>query len=508
MRRVRRRTTERESDDGHWFRRRLNLVVVALWLSLSVGTGIAYLLPLSQAVTDHVSNIGFMIGGGMILATLCRAIVVVGGIDRIGWSMVLTSLTVLLVLFAIDPAASNGPPTIALGVAPFVGLSLVVVVMLFGRQGIDRLGLARLLLDGLWLTTGVIAASWHWVVAPLDPMAGNESNLLFFSFPVTVALSSAATVLLWPRITGSTRPAFAAFGVGAAVTAIAGVLHLQHANAGTLRFGTWYDFLWMIGMPLLGLSALRPDLGSGLRPTRPSARSQQVITCLPVLGLAIPLIDGEAWRTTPSALGLLMIVVLALRVVVLISQNHDLGEQLFALAHQDELTGLLNRRALLDLLADLTARSNCSPESSQTAKFQTGASYSVLYLDLDGFKSVNDRWGHAAGDHVLKETAARLRHSVRPDDVVARLGGDEFVVVVHDSGARELATRLLSEISKPIGWSTHEITIGVSIGIADAAEALTSDILACADVALYRSKVEGRNRVSFATPSTETSVAR
>ncbi len=461
---------------------RLAVAAATTWMLLTVGTGIAYVLPLSQHTTDLVSNLSFGVAGLLIVPTLVRAISLVGGIDRLGWAMLLASFFTLLIVFALDPAASNGPPTVALGVAPFVGLSLVVVVLVFGRQGMNRLGLVRLVVDGLWLTAGLVVASWHWAFAPLMELRG--SSLLAASFPATIALSSASTMLLWPRVAGRMRLAFAGLGLGTAVTAVAGVIHIRLAHAGTLQFGTWYDFLWMVGLSMLGLSALEPAIGSSLRSRRPSARSEQVITGLPVLGLIIPVLDGEAWSATPPAVTIFMIIVLAIRVVVLISQNHDLSTRLTELAHHDELTGLLNRRALLGLLEN---------EDEDRVR-------AVLYLDLDGFKQVNDTWGHAAGDHVLAVTADRLQAAVRPGDVVARLGGDEFVVVVNTGDGKEMADRLLVAVSAPIDWARHQLTVGCSIGVADRATAITSDLLACADAALYRSKVGGRNRVSLSSP--------
>ncbi len=492
VRRAQQNQVVTERDDVHRRQRasRLTVAAVVVWMAVTIGTGVAYVLPLSQHATDLVSNLSFGVAGLLIVLTLVRAISLVGGVDRLGWTMLLASFFTLLIVFALDPAASNGPPTVALGVAPFVGLSLVVVVLVFGRQGMNRLGLVRLVVDGLWLTAGLVVASWHWAFAPLMELRG--SSLLAVSFPATIALSSASTMLLWPRVAGRMRLAFAGLGFGAAVTAVAGVIHIRLAHAGTLQFGTWYDFLWMVGLSMLGLSALQPAIGSSLRPRRPSARSEQLITGLPVLGLIIPVLDGEAWSATPSAVTIFMIIVLAVRVVVLISQNHDLSTRLTELAHHDELTGLLNRRALLEML---------EKEGDDLVQ-------SVLYLDLDGFKQVNDEWGHAAGDHVLAVTAARLQSAVRPGDVVARLGGDEFVVVTSGGDGRELADRLLVAVATPIDWATQQLTVGCSIGVANGATAITSDLLACADAALYRSKAEGRNRVCLSVPTFDVSPGR
>jgi diguanylate cyclase (GGDEF)-like protein len=132
----------------------------------------------------------------------------------------------------------------------------------------------------------------------------------------------------------------------------------------------------------------------------------------------------------------------------------------------------------------------------------------VLVLDLDRFKPVNDLYGHAAGDAVLREVAARLRENLREDDLAARAGGDEFVVVCRDATqaaatdtAARLARRLISIISEPIPVATDtSASVGVSIGIASAPgrQAISFEaLLLQADAALYRAKAEGARRVSL-----------
>ncbi len=118
-------------------------------------------------------------------------------------------------------------------------------------------------------------------------------------------------------------------------------------------------------------------------------------------------------------------------------------------------------------------------------------------LDLDRFKAINDLHGHAAGDAVLRELAARLRRTVRPDDVVARLGGDEFAILVADveGGALPyLAQRLVLAAQQPVATPTGELSVGVSIGVARsvAGDGAIADLAARADRALYDVKTAGR----------------
>jgi len=161
------------------------------------------------------------------------------------------------------------------------------------------------------------------------------------------------------------------------------------------------------------------------------------------------------------------------------------------LAHQafhDSLTGLANRALLRDRLEHALARAR-----------RSGATVSVLFCDLDGFKMVNDTMGHDAGDMLLVEVARRFQIGVREGDTVARLGGDEFAIVVDETtanGATSLARRLLDVLSDPFDINGREVFARASIGIADNhVEALDADELLCrADIAMYAAKAKGRDR--------------
>ncbi|MGD0473605.1 MAG: diguanylate cyclase [Candidatus Velthaea sp.] len=170
-------------------------------------------------------------------------------------------------------------------------------------------------------------------------------------------------------------------------------------------------------------------------------------------------------------------------------------ERLDALAFTDTLTGLPNRALLQDRLQQLIAESR-----------RNGESFAVHFLDLDGFKQVNDTAGHADGDIVLRQTATRLKDALRESDSIARLGGDEFIVLQkHVRSAREavaLARTLLGLMRLPfvIEKRSHPLSasIGISIFPADGDTAKT--LLGHADIALYRAKSFGRDRVALYTP--------
>ncbi|TKJ20810.1 EAL domain-containing protein [Blastococcus sp. CCUG 61487] len=167
----------------------------------------------------------------------------------------------------------------------------------------------------------------------------------------------------------------------------------------------------------------------------------------------------------------------------------------FALAHQathDALTELPNRAQAVTLVTSALHRAQRSGE-------MTG----LLFVDLDGFKAVNDGHGHAAGDEVLREVSRRLRAAVRPGDVVCRLGGDEFVVLVEPVQAEgdllELAHRLIDSVSAPIPVAGEVVRIGASVGVAVSRDGGTdADLLfAEADTAAYRAKAHGRGRAEI-----------
>ena len=163
-------------------------------------------------------------------------------------------------------------------------------------------------------------------------------------------------------------------------------------------------------------------------------------------------------------------------------------------ALHDPLTMLGNRRKLDVELEKLSDISQSKPQT-----------ISILHIDLDRFKQINDTLGHAAGDAMLEHAAAVLERNVRTSDLVARIGGDEFVIVITDSAdpgeMAALAARIIDQMRQPIDFEGFSCRCGVSIGIAQASGAYldTRQMLVNADIALYRAKATGRNRHEFFT---------
>jgi diguanylate cyclase (GGDEF)-like protein len=212
--------------------------------------------------------------------------------------------------------------------------------------------------------------------------------------------------------------------------------------------------------------------------------------------LAIPTPGGRLTARYDRALIVLtaglIITVFVVVYLVLASRNArqiELANQrVLELARIDNLTGLPNRAVFLEQL-----------EAAVYARGRGGA-FSVLMLDLDRFKNVNDSLGHAAGDALLREVASRLRSALRSTDLLARLGGDEFAIIQagrdnQRQGSIDLAARICKSIAEPFLLPGRRVEVGTSIGIALVPEhgSEREQLLKKADLALYRSKSAGRN---------------
>jgi diguanylate cyclase (GGDEF)-like protein len=166
------------------------------------------------------------------------------------------------------------------------------------------------------------------------------------------------------------------------------------------------------------------------------------------------------------------------------------------MAHHDTLTGLPNRSLLTDVLMRALARAR-----------RNGTEVAVLFIDLDGFKPINDAHGHACGDEALQQVARRLTSAIRHADTVARIGGDEFVILLSDlaagdrAGVQEVADKCLGTFAQPFHAQGHACRLGASVGIAMGHGDTPPDtLLSAADTAMYSAKQAGKGQVVWAAP--------
>ena len=175
-------------------------------------------------------------------------------------------------------------------------------------------------------------------------------------------------------------------------------------------------------------------------------------------------------------------------------EHHTARHDLAKLAKYDALTGLANRLLLRERFQTAIADAE-----------RNGRIVAVHYLDLDGFKAINDRHGHPTGDALLMLVARRLESILRSGDTVARLGGDEFVMLqgglTHEGEAKLLAQRIIRQLTQPYPIDEEVMTISASVGIATAPQqgVELERLLASADAALYRAKAAGKARAMFCT---------
>ncbi len=173
-------------------------------------------------------------------------------------------------------------------------------------------------------------------------------------------------------------------------------------------------------------------------------------------------------------------------VVMDITEERQAKDRIAHRSHHDDLTGLPNRAYLMTVLEEAVAKAD-----------RTGNRFALAFLDLNGFKPVNDRYGHRIGDLVLQRLAKRLGRAMRPEDFVGRLGGDEFVVIMprlpgtpQDMAA--VVRRVAEQVFTPMTVEGIEVAVGASIGLSLYPEAATTpaELIATADQAMYRAKAE------------------
>jgi diguanylate cyclase len=368
-----------------------------------------------------------------------------------------------------------------------IGAGLAVLLLSVNDMGQSRM---RLVLDGVIVAVSVFVISWVTVLESVFHAGGETRLALAVSLAYPIADAVIITIA-WSRAAAAYRPSMALLVGGLLLIAASDSAFAALTAVGGYYTGNVIDLGWMVGCGALGVAALR---SIGERPVDPtmssiSSRSRLLVPYLPLV-LAFSVGMAEALPQLRSvglaAAGALLVAAVLARQFLVLVENRRLLADVSRLAFRDQLTGLPNRVLFLDRLEMAVAR-----------RRRAQSPLTVLCLDLDNFKKVNDDLGHPAGDELLIRVAHRLTGSLRSTDTVARLGGDEFAVLIEGSVDDGLAAaeRVLGAFEAPIVIEGVALAVRPSVGLtlctADTPEATVDELLRHADLAMYAAKRAG-----------------
>ncbi|HZP72304.1 MAG TPA: EAL domain-containing protein [Gaiellaceae bacterium] len=341
-------------------------------------------------------------------------------------------------------------------------------------------------LDGIVAGTGVAALCAAFAFRHIEHLAGGSAAAVAtnLAYPVGDVLLLAMVVGGTALLSGERRASWYLVAAGCALNAAGDTFNLfgsTDAGVGSIVDG----IAWPAAILMMSVAVW-------LRPARPSLTGHDEAPgfALPALGtisaLAI-LVTGSTRHVEPTAIALAgcTLAVVALRLALSLRSLRSLTEERRRQAVTDQLTGLGNRRRLADVLERFFARSD---DELATVAF--------LFVDLDGFKQVNDSFGHSAGDQLLRQIGPRIGRCLGDDDLLMRIGGDELAVLLVGASvehATEVAQRISAAIREPFVLELVSVQVQASIGIAVApSDARNADeLMRHADQAMYRAKRAG-----------------
>ena len=427
--------------------------------------------------------------------------------------------------------------------SPALVLISLCVAILASYTALDlsgRIATARGRTQYLWIAGGALAMgfgvwSMHFIgmLALQLPLAlGYDLGLTLWSLLVAILSSGFALWLVSQPRLPALQLLFGALIMGAGISA----MHYSGMAALRMQPGIDYDPA-LFGLSLViavGASAAALSIAFRLRRQTPYVRLMRggaaVIMGLAIVGMhytgmaaanfpigsfcgaAIDVLSGNGLDNLVlvSSLAVLVIALLTsifdarldARTAALADSLTLANEELTQLALHDTLTGLPNRILLADRIGQAMSK-----------VAEQGGCFSLMFIDLDGFKPVNDAFGHHLGDRLLREVALRLREQLRSQDTLARIGGDEFVLLVRllePDDAPQVAARQVGLLSRAFRVDEHELLISASVGIAlYPGNGLTAEeLLMNADAAMYHAKGAGKNGYSFFDASMNTNARK
>ncbi|MFC7534045.1 GGDEF domain-containing protein [Actinoplanes sp. GCM10030250] len=468
------------------------------------------LVPLVFLLVVAVFTFGHITGTAPVRLTLLFASGVVAAIavavgirvnrvtDRRPWRLVIGALTLLSIcngLWTLPVVLDTGwsrppdllvaPPQIG-GYALLLAASLMIVLRHAPKDGSGTIDAA------VW-GIAVAAPVWEFLFRPrlLDAHAGTGQQLIVLT-QILVLFGICGSLLRVARTCGAGRAclAFLFAALGCTVVGIATVNALPSAAE---HQATVPALCFALGYLCLGAAAMHPSVIVLMEPSAPQV-SRSPRLQLKMFGTAIlvvPLVGaiGQVVGVPPDGLLLTLAPMLTVPLVMIrisrLSAQRARDQQ--ALAHQaahDELTGLINRRRLFQVMEEAITR-HAAGRAGELA---------LIYCDLNDFKPINDGYGHEAGDEVLRSTAARINAVVRTKDVVARIGGDEFLIFCPDTdeaSAYALGDRIAEAVAAPLPWRGHTLRVTAAVGATlwtERRQVAPDVLLAAADDRMYANK--------------------
>lgn len=329
---------------------------------------------------------------------------------------------------------------------------------------------------------------WEWVIRPHLPAGAPPMGQALLLGDLLVLFGVAGCLL---RLGAMGRAGRGTLGY-LVLTVILTLASTVTSSLGLGDSGVWSAELMLAAYLTIAAAPVHPEAAAVTVPPRSGAMASRqrlgwlalALSANPLIA-AVQVIRGEGSSSLLLPVGTLLVVPLVLLRIRLLSAQRDKAEQTLAYhATHDELTGLCNRRHIAAEIDRALQDLNRGALDEVT----------LLLCDLDGFKPVNDRYGHPAGDAVLRTVASRLVATVREQDVVGRLGGDEFLILCRGEAgvdAGQLRDRIAEAVRAPIPLLDTTVSVGVTTGVAQARPGLGADrdlLIGIADAAMYAGK--------------------
>ena len=421
-------------------------------LLLAAHLGIRLIFPVPSRITDLViyNSVAFVAAATCLKAPLfnSRFTLVSAGLGIGAWALGSTLST--WQSFYLSTDATNSTSDVIIN-ACYTIFYPCMIIALFTSSSLERRPSFTQFLDSIISSLGMsalIAASF--INRAMLAFDGSASTVFFtLLYPAGDVVMLALSILYFILLPKNSRTLL--MMAGCAIFAATDIFFLWKSAVSTYQFASLVDDGWLLGLIVI-VEALwhRPKIGS-ISDSWSSA-STTIALVLATGILAISALHPSTFIIPVVLLAISTIALAFLRMMAALREARNARDDR-ELAHKDELTGLANRRKFLAVLSEL--ESNVDGEGG-----------TVLLLDLDGFKEVNDSSGHEAGDQLLQRIARRFSRALPSNSIVARLGGDEFGVIIYgtESDGIEAAQALLATLSYPVHLITGPVKVGASIG--------------------------------------------